>query len=904
VSTASGPAVHPANRQVDIALRDGSTVKVRPVRPADRDAMHAFLSGLSETSIWFRFFAIANLDWATDWAMDVDSGDRYGLVAETGSPGRIIAHAVYIRISPERAEVAFLVDDAWQAHGIATVLLAHLAENAAAQGVTTFVADVLPGNHRMIEVFRQSGFAVDVRPTRDAIRIEFPTSLSPEAVARFQERDRVASVAAVGSVLAPRSLVVVGASRRRGTVGGELLHNVLAAGFTGQIYAVNRNGGSVQGLEAHRSVGELPAPVDLAVVAVPAEQVLQTARECVAAGARALVVISAGFAEIGAAGADRQRELLELCRAAGVRLVGPNCLGVLNTAPEVRLDATFAPRQARTGRIGFLSQSGGLGIAIIEAAARLGVGLSSFVSVGNKADLSGNDFLQYWEQDPCTDVALLYLESFGNPRKFARVARRFGQSKPVVAVKSGRSPAGIRGAASHTGALLAASDVTVDALFRQAGVIRTDTLAEMFDVAELLSKQPVPGGDRVAIVTNAGGPGIVCADACQAAGVRVPELSPGLTAQLSADLPGAASVANPIDLIATASAADYRVAVSRLAASGEFDAILVIFVPPLVTEAADVAVAIHDAAASAAGCAVAAVFMTAEGPPPELSGDAVSVPGYQFPEEAVRAIAHAARYGRWRARPDGEAVDPAPATVARGAAVISRQLAAGAGWMSPSAVAELLACYEVAQAQSRVTESVAGAVTAARDLGCPVVLKGVASGLVHKRDAGAVAVDLQTPAAVRRAATAIRSSLSAAGFAPQGFVVQQMIPGGVELLIGMVQDASFGPVLACGAGGTNTELFKDVSVRIPPVTDLDAADMLQSLNVFPLLAGFRGSEPCDIGAVHRVLLQISAMVQAHPEIAELDCNPVIAGPRGAVVVDARVRLQQSPPPPPLPSVGR
>ncbi|MFL5861753.1 MAG: GNAT family N-acetyltransferase [Solirubrobacteraceae bacterium] len=906
----STAAAYPAERETDVVLRDGSTARVRPVRTGDREAMRAFLDGVSGDAIWFRFFSMPDLDWATDWALNVDYRDRLGLVVETGSPRRIIAHAAYVRSQSEveRAEVAFLVSDAWQGHGIATILLAHLAETAAALGVRTFVADVLPGNHKMVRVFRESGFAVDVRREPDAIRVEFPTSLSPEAVARFHDRDRVASVAAVTAVLAPRSVVVVGASRHRGTVGGELLANVAEAGFTGDLYAVNEHGGPIHGMEAYRSVADLPGPPELAVIVVPAARVLEAARACISAGAHALVVISAGFAEVGAAGGGRQRDLLELCRAAGVRLVGPNCLGVLNTGRNIRLNATFVPHQATPGTIAFLSQSGGLGIAIIEAAARLGVGLSSFVSVGNKADLSSNDFLQYWEQDPETSVALLYLESFGNPRKFARVARRFCQTKPAVAVKSGRSAAGLRGTASHTGALLAASDVTVDALFRQAGVIRTDTLAEMFAVAAFLSTQPVPAGPRVAIVTNAGGPGIMCADACEAAGVEVPEPSPALTDALLRHLPPAASVANPIDMIATASADDYFRTVSRIAESDEFDVILTIFVPPLVTDATDVAQAIRRAAAAAAAsasaCPVAAVFMTADGPPAELSGDGLSVPGYQFPEEAARVVAHAARYGAWRARPAGTAVAAEPEAVAAGAALIGAELAAGAGWMSAAAVDELLGIHGVAQAPGRVVGSVSASVAAARELGWPVALKAVARDLIHKGDAGAVAISLRTPADVRRAARAIQASVTAAGYDVDGFLVQQMIPEGVELLVGMIQDASFGPVVACGAGGSNSQLFKDVAVRITPVTDDDAAEMVRGLQIYPLLTGFRGSAPCDVAAVEQVLMRVSAMVDAHPEIAELDCNPVIVRSDGAVVVDARVRLHEPAPVRPVPSVGR
>ena len=909
------PTAYPGEAEADVVLRDGSTVHVRPARHEDRDAIRAFLGDVSQDAIWFRFFSMANLDWAADWAASIDYRQRFGLVVETGPPApaapaapqaparQIIAHAAYVR-DGDRAEVAFLVSDAWQGHGIATILLAHLAERASSQGISTFIAEVLPNNHRMIAVFRESGFAVDVRRASDAIHLEFPTSLSADAAARFHDRDRTASVAAVSGVLAPGSVVVVGASRRRGTVGGELLNNVVDAGFTGAVYAVNEHGGTINGIEAYRSVSDLPGPLDLAVIVVPAARAVGVARACVAAGARALVVISAGFAEIGGDGVVRQRELLELCRGSGVRLVGPNCLGVLSTQSDVRLNATFMPQHAIPGSIAFLSQSGGLGIAIIEAAARLGIGISSFVSVGNKADLSGNDFLQYWEQDPATSVALLYLESFGNPRKFARVARRFSHAKPVVAVKSGRSAAGQRGTASHTGALLAASDVTVDALFEQAGVIRTDSLAEMFDVAAFLSKQAVPAGDRVAIVTNAGGPGIVCADACQAAGVEVPEPSPALAALLASHLPEAASVANPIDMIATASAGDYAGVIDHLAESGEFDAILTIFVTALVTAPRDVAQAIQHTAAAHPGCSIAAVFMTAEGPPEELSADGVSVPGYRFPEEAARAVAHAARYGAWRGRPAGTPVTADPETVAAGAALIDAELADGPGWMRPEAVDELLALHGVTQAPARIVRSATGAVTAARELGWPVALKAVAPGLVHKRDAGAVATSLRTRAELHRAVKAMKASVTAAGYDVRGFMVQPMVTGGVELIIGMVQDVSFGPVVACGAGGTHTELLKDVAVRITPVTDRDAAEMLRTLKLYPVLTGYRGEPPCDIDAVEGLLQRISAMVDAHPEIAELDCNPVIARPDGAVVVDARVRLHEPDPPRPQPSVGR
>ncbi len=536
----------------DVALRDGSTLRVRPLAAEDAPAIRAFLEGLSLESIGFRFFGSVDLEWAASWAMDVDSADRYALVASTGPDHAIVAHAAYIRTGSERAEVAFAVADAWQGHGIATIMLAHLAAAAQEHGIALFTAEVLPTNHRMIAVVRDSGFAVTLHSGDGVIEVELPTSRSEQTRASFEAREQTAAVAAVERFLRPHAVALIGASRRPGTVGGEILRNICSGGFTGDIYPVNPAADTIQGLRAYASIADVPEPVDLVVIAIPAEQVCAAARECAAAGTRALVVVSAGFAEVGGKGVARQRELLSICREAGMRLVGPNCLGVLSTAPDVRLDATFAGAAPLPGRVGFLSQSGGLGIAILEAAGRLSLGLSAFVSVGNKADISGNDLLEYWEHDPGTDVILLYLESFGNPRRFARVARRVGRAKPIAAVKSGRSPAGARASASHTGALLSASDVTVDALFGQSGVIRTDTMHELFDVGALLSAQPVPTGARVAIVTNAGGPGILCADACQAAGLDVVELSEQVRARLAGFLAPEASLGNPIDMIATA----------------------------------------------------------------------------------------------------------------------------------------------------------------------------------------------------------------------------------------------------------------------------------------------------------------------------------------------------------------
>ncbi len=902
MSAPSVTAAYPFEREADVVLRDGATVHVRPVRADDEAAMRAFLESVSADSIWFRFCGAVNLDWATSWSVNVDYADRFGLVVETGNPRAIIAHAVYVRIDPERAEVAFLVADAWQGRGISTILLAHLAEVAKQHGFSTLFANVLPHNHRMIDVFRASGFPVEVRSVPEMLELELPTSLSAAALERFEERERIGAVAAVRSFLEPCSVAVIGASRRRGTIGGEILHNLLVAEFNGPVYAVNDKADVVQSMRAYRSVGDIPDGVELAVVAVPAEEVVGVARKCADARVRSLLVISSGFAETGAEGAGRQHELLEVCRDAGIRIVGPNCLGVLNTSPRVRLNATFAPPAAVPGGVGFMSQSGGLGIAIIEAASRLGVGLSSFVSVGNKSDLSGNDFLQYWEQDEDTKLALLYLESFGNPRKFARVARRVAATKPILAVKSGRSAAGARATSSHTGAMLSGSDVTVDALFEQAGVIRTDTMHELFDVAALLSAQPVPRGDRVVIVTNGGGPGILCADACQAAGVEIAELPPGVRAQLAEFLPAGAALGNPIDTIASASADDYRRTLQTLADADACDAVITIFVPALVTTAADVAAAVRDFAQANPEVVTAAVFMVSGGVPPKLSSEQVRVPGYEFPEDAARAVALAARHARWRAREVGSVPRFEGLRSVEAAAIISKELARNEGWLSPACVAQLFDCYGLPLITTRVVGDAEQAAAVATELGLPVALKASAPGLVHKTDAGGVRLDLEGADAVRAAAAEIEQSVTRAGYRLDRLVVQPMAPAGVELIVGVVHDHSFGPVLACGAGGTAAELVSDVTVRITPVTDVEAREMVRSLRTFPLLDGYRGAPRCDLAAIDDVLLRVSAMVEAHPEIVELDCNPLIAGPHDVVIVDARVRVETAAPPRPMPSL--
>jgi acetate---CoA ligase (ADP-forming) len=895
--------IYPVHREADVVLRDGSTVHVRPARLADAPEIERLLKGLSDRSTWLRFFSgFPNLDKAVQWATEVDYKRRYGLVATSGAEARVVGHAGFERQPdhPDRAEVAMEITDAMQGKGLGTILLGQLAEAASQIGVQVLDAEVLPENHQMVKVFRDSGFPVKTHSLPGVLLIEFPTSLSPEAREQFERREQVAATAAMRAFFQPRSVAVVGASRRRGTVSGELFHNLLAAGFNGPVYPVNPKASVVQSVVAYKSVLDVPGPVDLAVLALPAPCVVQAAEECAAKGVRAIVVISAGFAETGPEGAQRQRELLAVCRAAGMRLIGPNCLGIVNTDTEVRLDAAFGPIVPLPGRVGFLSQSGALGLAIIDYANALGLGLSSFVSVGNKADISSNDLLSFWEQDERTDLVLLYLESFGNPRKFARIARRVARTKPVLAVKSGRSAAGARATSSHTGALLAASDVTVDALFDQAGVIRTDSLAELFDVASLLANQPIPAGRRVGIVTNAGGPGIMCADACEAGGLQVVELSPQLQASLAEGLPAEAAVANPVDMLASAPPEHYRRTVELVVASGEVDAVIVIFIPPLPADTAAVAQAVRDAAGTAAAVPVLNVVMSSADPPFE-DGDGPRLPRYQFPEDAAHALVRAVEYATWRQRPEGHMPELPEVRHDEAAALLAAALADGSGtrWLAPEEVARLLACYGVPVAEWRLAGSPEEAGAAAAELGGPVALKAVAPRLVHKTEAHAVRLHLTGADQVRTAAAEMAAAVAAEGYTVDEFLVQRMVGEGVELLVGVVHDASFGPVIACGAGGTAVELLKDVAVRITPLTDLDATEMVRSLATYPLLDGYRGAPRADVAALEDLLLRVSALVEAHPGIAELDCNPVKVLPDGAVVVDARVRVEAASPPPPL-----
>jgi acetate---CoA ligase (ADP-forming) len=876
----------------DVVLRDGRTVHLRPIRGDDDEAILDMWQRLSPETIRLRFFAPRGLDERqVRFFTDVDYETRFALVAETGS--RIIGVARFdvLAEQPDTAEFAVLVEDAEQGRGVGTALLRALLGPADDLGVTGFVGEVLRENARMLRMMRDAGLEPGFKNEGGIVQTSFRSTPTEAFLAAGDEQDRQATVAALRSVFTPASIAVVGASRDPASIGGLVFSNLLRGQFAGPVFPVNPNAGYVQSVAAYPTLGDCPVTPELVVVTVPARLVEGVVDEAARLGSKAVIIISAGFNETGGEGADRERSLMQVVRGHGIRVVGPNCMGVLNANSDVRMNGTFSQVFPPGGNVAFSSQSGALGLAILAATHRLGLGLSSFASVGNKSDISGNDLIQYWEQDPDTDVILLYLESFGNPRKFGRIARRVGREKPIVAVKSGRSESGERAASSHTGAL-AAGDVAVEALFRQAGVIRTDTLEEMFGVATVLANQPAPRGDRVAILTNGGGPGILAADACEANGLKVPELSEATLDRLAEFLPTEAGIRNPVDMVASATADNYGQAMRALAEDGNVDALLVIFIPPVVTKPGDVARAMAAAAADI-DVPVLSVFMSETGLPAELSD--ASIPSFRFPEDAAQALGRVARYGQWRTRPLGNVVEIDDADVAAARDVVAKALPTGQdeAWLDAEQADRLLSAFGVATATARIVHSAEEAAAAQREIDAAVAVKAAAP--VHKTEIGGIRLSLGRPEQVADAVESIDRELRAHGHdevADQGYLVQEMVAEGVEMLVGVQYDPTFGPILMVGMGGTLVELLRDVSVRIHPLTDVDVEEMLTGLRAYPLLEGYRGSEPVDVDALKALLFRMSALVENVPEVDEVDLNPVFVRPRGVAAVDARIKLKR------------
>ena len=869
---------------VDVILRDGGTLRLRPPLAGDGDGLVEFMSGLSERSLYFRFHGaptprleLVEPFLEPDW---LESGALIGTLS-TDDGEQIVALASYARLrDPASAEAAFAVADAHQGRGIGTRLLEQLAVRAASVGVERFVAEVMPENRAMLRVFEDAGFSVSRVLEQGTIEVAFPIAATEAYLEHVDERDHLAVVASLRPFFAPASIAVVGASPRRETIGGRLYRNVLEAEFVGAAYPINRAGEPVAGVRAYRSFAELPEVVDLAVICLPGAHVVESAEQALAAGVRALCVISAGFAETGSEGRERQDRLLAQVRAHGGRLIGPNCLGIAVAAP--RLNATFGPRALPPGTIGFSSQSGALGLALLEKAAERHLGLSAFVSIGNKADVSSNDLLEYWEDDPETELVLLYLESFGNPQRFARIARRVARQKPILAMKSGTTGAGARAAGSHTAAL-AGSEAAVEALFHQAGILRAETLEELVDAAALLSSQPLPRGRRVAVLTNAGGLGILAADACEAAGLELPDLSDETREALSAVLPVEASLENPVDMLGSAVGATFEAALPPLVADPRVDSVIVLFVPPAMAGTEEVAAAIQKALGDEGpDKPVLAALVSAEGPPSQTPAEKASFAFFPYPESAARALGLAAQRAEWLRRPAGTTVSVEGVDTSRAREIVASALEDhDDAWLTAPETRQVLEAFGIPLVPERLAETLDDAVAAAVELGFPAVLKTAAAG-AHKTETGGIALRLVDSAAVREAAERIGVPV----------LVQPMLESRTELLAGVVQDPTFGPLVAFGPGGVLAELIGDATFRIAPLTDADIDELLTSGKAGRLVAGFRGAPAADTAALADLLARLSRLGEELPEAAELDLNPVLAGADGCVAVDARIRVRR------------
>ncbi|MED7931098.1 GNAT family N-acetyltransferase [Nonomuraea sp. LP-02] len=894
-------AQYPAHWEADVVLADGGTAHVRPIRPADADRLRSFYSRLSDESIYFRFFGprprLSDRD--VERFTNVDYVDRVALIATIGT--EMVAVIRYDKTGPGEAEVAFLVEDAHQGRGVASVLLEHLAATAREHGIETFVADVLPANMRMMGVLRQAGYTAQSRFADGVVRMTLdltPTETSAEVTTSREHRAESRSIA---RLLTPGSVAVIGASREPGGVGQTVLRNLLAADFTGPVYPVHREVRAVAGVRAYPSVTAIDGDVDLAVVAVPAESVLDVVEECAQKGVHGLVVVSSGFGETGAEGRERQDELARTARSYGLRVVGPNCLGIANTDRAVRLNATLAATVPGRGKVGFFSQSGALGTALLQRVAQRGMGISSFVSAGNRADVSGNDLLQYWEEDDATEVILLYLESLGNPRKFTRLARRISRRKPVVVVKSGGTPSG------HSAEELGLPDSAISSLFAQAGLIRVDDLIQLFDVGQLLAYQPLPAGPKVALVTNSDALGLLAADACLAAGL---EPRP------------------PVNLGPAAGAAEFGAALEGELASAGVDAAVVIYMPPLPGDAEAVAAELLRVS-QGSGKPVLTTFeghlgmhpalqVTEPGTPRERPAPARgSIPSYAAPEEAVRALAQAARYAAWRAQPATpppalddldpdraralvhdllSAPEPAPisgSVPGSGSAVDTagtRRGVRSAAFAEPGPpveidAAELLSCYGLTVWPAEMVRSPEEAVTAAERLGWPVVLKVADPGA--SRRAGTVRLGLTGPEMVRHAYAEFADQLGEKVLAVQRMAPQPAVP----TVVGVVEDPAFGPVVSFGLGEVTARLLQDQGYRLAPLTAEDAAALVRSVRAAPLLFGQYGYPPVAVDALEDLLVRVGRLANDLPEVARLDLDQVLVGESSVMILGARATLR-------------
>ncbi|WP_413759839.1 GNAT family N-acetyltransferase [Streptomyces sp. MMBL 11-3] len=887
---------------VHALLADGTTVRIRTVTRGDRDQLQGLYEEMSPDNLRLRFFGASRRS-AETAARRACAPPRPGyraLLAET--QGQVIGLAEYDTGGDgDAAEISIAVADGLHHRGIGTLLVEHLVSAARAEGIATFTADALSENHEVLQLFADLGLRTARRFEGPEVRCTIELTEDDTYLEAVEARGREADVASLEPLLRPGAVAVVGAGRKPGSVGRAILHHLHSGGFTRRLFAVNPSVTAVLGVASYPSVGALPMTPDLVVVAVPAAAVAATAEECGKAGVRALVVVTAGLERA------QSRALMTACRTYGMRLVGPNCLGISNTEPGLRLDATFAADHPRPGTAGVAVQSGGVGIALLDGLSRLGIGVSSFASLGDKYDVSGNDLLQWWECDGRTDLALLHLESFGNPRSFSRTARRVTRRMPVLTVDAGRTDAGRRAAASHTAAA-ATRTMTRQALFTQAGITATHSVAELLEAAALMHSQPLPAGPRVAIVTNAGGVGVLAADACAEAGLTLPVLPPKTADDLLALLPEGATAGNPVDATAAVTEDELRNCVERATRSPGVDAVLLALVPTAVAEATgdDLVRALtrpqtpdadppRDAAPSTGHRTKPVVAVRLEQDLPvrllPVTGGA-AVPSYAEPQAAARALAHAVHRAAWLGRPTGTVPDLEGVDTQRAHQVAESYLAAhpDGGWLDPRACADLLACYGVPQLRWAWAETEDDAVTAAERLRGPdgrVVMKAHWPGLLHKSEQHAVHLDLQGDSQVRAAFRDLETRF--AGLLT-GVVVQPLAARGTELFAGVVQDEVFGPLVLFGLGGTATEVLADHAARLAPLTDHDVHDLITAPRCAPLLFGAGGGGPVDLEALEQVLLRLSRMAGDLPQLAEADFNPVLATPGAVCVLDARVRL--------------
>jgi len=863
--------------EADVLLKDGRVAQLRPILAADAERLVEFYSRVSEQSKYFRFFApyptLSDKD-VTRFTT-VDNDRRVAFVVTLHST--IIGVGRYDAVGDDEAEVAFLVEDAHQGRGVGQLLLEHLAQAGRERGIRTFVADVLPTNSRMQQIFREMGYQVegmvDGGVTRLTFRIE-PTDL---AVGVMRAREQRAEAASIERIFRARSIAVIGASRRQDSIGQAMVRNLVLGDFSGSVYAVNSQAEAVSGLPAYKTVQDIPGEVDVAIVAVPADSVNDVVLDCAAKGVHGLVVISAGFAEEGPEGRQRQRTLLGLSRSYGLRLIGPNCLGFINTAPDLQLNASLSPSMPPQGRVGFFCQSGALGTAILESVSRRGLGLSTFVSAGNRADVSGNDLLQYWQEDDSTEVILLYLESIGNPRKFSRIARRVSRTKPIVAVKSGRSTQGVP--VGHTVKRTSAPQSAVDAMFRQAGVIQVDTLDEMFDVAQLLAHQPLPRGNRVSIVGNSDAVALIVADAASAAGLQVTD---------------------PVSLGADANADDFEAAIEQAIASPDTDALVAVYVPPLNTSGEEVANVLA-AVGEQSDKPIVSTFLGSEGVPvllrvPDLLGGSAgrgSVPSYAAPESAVRALARVVNYAEWAAKDHGEFHIALDHRTGDARALVRQVLAAAprGAILSTDQVHALLDCYGIDLWTWINVHSREEAIEAGEKLGWDVVLKAGSEHLRTRPDLAHIWHNIRSATEMGKAWDELTTWKGMRK--DTKFFVQRAAADGIQVSFSVTEDPLFGPLVSFGLAGAPSELLGDRSYGIPPLTDLDAEAMIRDLRSAPLLYGYRGSDTVDVDVLQDLIVRLAAMKDDLPEIAELDLEPVLVHGKGYTALSARAKVVPS-----------